>query len=185
MKKWLFNPFVFIAGWQALGFGLLLMAVTCVIAFFSKTHFDGVIDIHFGTSFPFWMAVFEQLNVWIISIILFYTTGLILSKSKIRLIDIAGTLALARAPMLVPAIIGFAPILHRLPTANNLAGIALWSLALVLFSIWMIALMYNAFIISCNLKGSKAIVGFIISIIFAEIIFKVIIQQVYHHFLSK
>lgn len=185
MKKWFFNPFVFIAGWQALGLGFLLMAFTCVIAFFSKTHFDGVIDAHFGSSFPIEVAVFEQINAWLISVIVFYSAGLILSKSKIRLIDVAGTMALARAPMLAVAIIGFVPVLHRLPTANNLAGIAIWSLILLLFSIWMIALMYNTFTISCNLKGSKAISGFIVSIILAEVISKLIFQQVYTHFLSK
>ncbi len=184
MKKWLFNPFVYIAGWQALGLGLLLMLVTLVIASFSGTHFDGAIDIHFGARYPFWLCVFEQLNAWLSSVVIFFAAGFILSKSKIRIIDVAGTLALARFPMLFAALIGFIPTLHQLPSAKNMAIIAIGGLVVALFSIWMIALMYKAFTISCNLKGGKAIWGFIVAIILAEILSKIIIHQVYQHFLS-
>ncbi len=44
MKIWLFNPFKYIAGAKALLIGLALMLATAVIASFSLTHFDGVID---------------------------------------------------------------------------------------------------------------------------------------------
>jgi len=183
MKKWLFNPFIYVAGWQALGLGLLLMAITCVVAFFSKTHFDGVIDVHFGAGFPFLVCVFEQLNAWLFTVIVFLAASFILSKSRIRLIDIGGTLALSRTPMIFPAIAGFIPLLHQVPSIKNAAGFLLGSLLLILFTIWMVALMYNAFTVSSNLKGSKAIWGFIVSIILAEAISKIVISQLYHHFL--
>lgn len=181
MKKWLFNPFVFIAGWQALGLGLLLMLLTLLTAYFSQTRFDGAIDVHFAAYFPFKVYVFEQLNAWLSTVIVFFAAGFVLSKSNIRLIDVAGTLALARFPMLFAALIGFVPALHQFPTANNIALIAITGLIVALFSIWMIVLMYRAFTICCNLKGSKAIWGFVISIILAEILSKIVIHQIYQH----
>lgn len=183
MKKWLFNPFVFVAGWQALGLGFLLMAFTCVIAFFNKTHFDGVIDAHFGSNFPFWFYIFEQLNAWLSTVIVIFLVGLVLSKSNFRLIDIAGTLSLARAPMLFIALIGFVPTLHHVNLNHIDASFLILTSIALLFSIWMIALMYNAFTVSFNLKGSKAIVGFIVAILLAEILSKIIIYQVYNHFI--
>ncbi|MVN20847.1 hypothetical protein [Mucilaginibacter arboris] len=185
MKKWLFNPFIYVAGWQALGLGLLLMAITCVIAFFSQTHFDGGIDVHFGAGFPLLVCALEQLNAWLSTVIVFSAAGFILSKSAIRIIDIAGTMALARVPMILAAVIGFVPALHQVDLNHISANFLIWSLIALLFSIWMIALMYNAFTVSCNVKGNKAVVGFIVSIILAEILSKIMIVQVYHHFLPK
>jgi len=45
----------------------------------------------------------------------------------------------------------------------------------VLMIIWMIALMYKAYAVSCNLKGAKAIITFVIGLILAEIVSKVLI----------
>lgn len=183
MKKWLFNPFVSIAGWQALSLGLLLMLVTLVIASFSHTNYDGAIDAHFGFPSKIIIYVFEQLNAWLSTTIVFFAVGFILSKSKIRILDVAGTLALARAPMLFAAIIGFVPTLHHVNLNHITASFLILSLIAILFSIWMIALMYRAFTISCNLKGSKAIAGFVVSVIIAEILSKLVIHNVYAFFI--
>ncbi len=185
MKKWLFNPFVAVAGWQALGSGLLLMMATLVTASFSHTNFDGAIDVHFNGGFTFEVYVFEQVNAWLCAVIIFFVVGSLLSKSKIRMIDVAGTLALARAPMLFAALIGFVPALHHINLNHITASFMVWSLIVLLFSIWMIALMYNALTVSCNLKGNKAIIGFIVSIILSEILSKIIIYQFYQFFTSK
>ncbi len=45
----------------------------------------------------------------------------------------------------------------------------------ILMIIWMVALMYKAYTVSCNLKGAKAVVTFIISLILAEIVSKILI----------
>ena len=42
----------------------------------------------------------------------------------------------------------------------------------ILMIIWMVALMYKAYTVSCNIKGPKAIVTFIVSLIGAEIFSK-------------
>jgi predicted nuclease of restriction endonuclease-like RecB superfamily len=60
----------------------------------------------------------------------------------------------------------------------NGTDIAIFAIAMfltILMLIWMVALMYRAYAVSCNIKGPKAIVTFIIGLIGAEMISKVII----------
>jgi len=49
----------------------------------------------------------------------------------------------------------------------------------ILMIIWMVALMYKAYAVSCNVKGAKAIITFIISLILAEIVSKVLILALF------
>ena len=183
IKKWLFNPFQFIAGWQAIIAGLVIMLITSILAYFSGAHFDGVLDAHFALPhtpvFPYRVFVYEQLNAWLCTFLLLYIAGFLSSKSKIRLIDVAGTISVARLPLFFASIIGFVPLLHLYPSIKNVYGILIWGLLLLLLFIWMMILLYNAYRISCNIKGTTAVWTFIVAIIFAEVISKIILQQIY------
>jgi hypothetical protein len=66
---------------------------------------------------------------------------------------------------------------------NNLGSILTVGMIFVLFSIWMIALMYNAFRISCNIKDSKAVGGFIAGLLISEVVSAIIFFQLYQHLL--
>ena len=86
-RQWLnflVNPFEWIAGGQALGWGLLGMVVSTVICYLSGWHYHGL--LHFGPA-PnpaWWCYAVEHLVVWIVPAVLFYLGGLILSRSRIR-----------------------------------------------------------------------------------------------------
>lgn len=170
MKTWLFNPFTYVAGFKALVIGFIIMAITLVTAFYSNTHFDGAIDAHIGLQATFPLFVYEQLIAWGSVVFIFFLTGLILSGTRFRFIDIAGTVALARAPMLLVAIAGFIPALHNAKPGHIDNTVIALGLVLIFPIIWFIALLYNAFTTSLNLKGTKAIVGFIVALIMAEIL---------------
>ncbi len=187
MKKWLFNPFIYVAGSRALITGLVLMVITAIIAFVSHTHFDGVIDVHTSRNpAPLAVSFMEQIVNLACVIILFYAAGLLFSKSSVRLVDIAGTLSLARWPMIFVAIIGFGLIA---PASDSLKVVMesitplhiLLSIVSLLLSIWMIALMYNAFTVSANIKGGKALIVFIACLLIAEISAHIILHQIYRH----
>lgn len=98
-RQWLnflVNPFEWIAGGQALGWGLLGMVVSTVICYLSGWHYHGL--LHFGPA-PnpaWWCYAVEHLVVWIVPAVLFYLGGLILSRSRIRVIDVLGTVAFAQ-----------------------------------------------------------------------------------------
>ena len=186
MKKWLFNPFIYIAGTRALLIGVSAMLVTAIIAFYTHAHFDGVLDLHFGHISSMSTVFLEALIDWGCMVLVFYIAGLIASGSSIRFIDIAGTMALARWVMVFPAIIGFGihvpattpKTIDEIMSSITPSFIVL-SLFGLLFIIWMVALMYNAFSVSCNLKGSKAALSFIAGVIVAEIISKVIFHFIF------
>ena len=182
MKKWLFKPFVYIAGIRALLAGLGIILITAFIAIFSHTHFDGTLDAHFGADTSLAYSLLEPLSDWLCLVIPLYIIGRIISESSVRFIDIAGTTALARWPLLPVALIGFISVPHINPNASlhqliqtALApAVIIQALLALPFIVWYIALLYNAFSVSANVKGGKAAASFIASLVIAEIISKVI-----------
>ena len=176
MTTWLFNPFTYVAGLKSLLIGWALMLLTAFIAHYSGAHFDGAIDVH-GSSkvFPAWCFFMEQLIAWGSLVITIFLAGLFFSTSSVRFIDVAGTVALARGPLLIIAILHFAISQPEM----DLVDIVI-ILIEVVFIIWMIALLYNAFKVSCNMKGNKAAGLFIVSLVVAEVISKVILHYLYH-----
>jgi len=170
MKTWLFNPFTYIAGYRALIFGFIFMTVTLVISFYSNTHFDGAIDAHIGFQTPFSVYIAEQIIAWGSVVLTCYLVASIISKSAFRFIDLAGTIALSRAPMLLVSIIAFVPVLQNAKPGQISNTVLLIALVMIIPVIWMITLMFNAFKTSANVKGTRAVVGFIAALILAEIL---------------
>lgn len=182
MKKWLFNPFIYIAGAKALLIGLAAMIATGIVGYLSHTHFDGAIDMHVSHPAPITIFFAELFTDWLCISLFFFGTGMVLARSSPRVIDVAGTAALARWPALLSAIIGFG---INLPHTENIQeiraaitpSVLVFSMLSLVPMIWMIALLYNAFCVSCGLKGGKAIGGFIAALALAEIASKLIIHQ--------
>jgi len=191
LSQWLFNPFRFIAGFKALLLGLAIILASSFIGSFSNTHFDGVLDVHTGRSAPMWFFLAEGLIDWVCMVIPLFLFGLIVSRSAFRMIDVLGTQALARWPYLIAA-------LAMLPDANRRVLAYLMSkliqtapaaaissidvlvfgfvmFVIILMLIWMVALMYRAYAVSCNIKGAGAVVTFIVSLIGAEVLSKIAI----------
>jgi hypothetical protein len=172
IMKWLVNPFERIAGWQALFIGLVVMALTAVIGKINHIAFDGVLDVHVGAMFSFPASFAMQAIDFLTLFLIMWIAGLCFSKSKLRAIDVAGTMALARAPMLLLAIVCFLPVIPASP--YDIPLVIIFSLIIIPFYIWMIAMMYNAYSVSCHLKGGKAILSFIGALLVAEIVSKLI-----------
>jgi len=189
---WLFRPFVFIAGSKALVIGLIIMTLISIVGYLGQTHFDGVLDIHIGcldTPKPYVLHAFYQLSTWIILTIVFYITARIITKSHIRFIDIAGTMAFAQAPLIFAALFGLIPSFHicmgDLHTINldaminimqkNMLMLVIGGIVMAAFGIWTLILRYNAYTISANVKGAPAIISFIVALLISEIISKTFI----------
>jgi hypothetical protein len=187
MKKWLFNPFIYVAGLRSLLLGFASMAIASIIAIFSKAHFDGAIDVHVGAPLSIQMAFIEPLLDWACLVLPLYIFGRIASESSIRFIDVAGTLALARWPMIFAAFLGFLPIpkfdmktadLHYLMAFTSNPVVIVLMLLTIPLMVWTIVLMYNAFSVSTNLKGGKAATAFIAGLFIAELISKLILKLI-------
>ena len=180
MEKWLFTPFTYLAGWKALMIGCIFFIITSVVGYFSQIHFDGPISLHHGLDIPIHFFLLECIIAWLSLAIVFYLFGLLLSKSAIRFIDIAGTIALARTPVALTSL-GLLPWFKLLNTSSLL--FMPFNFLYMLPLLWIVILYYNAYRISCNLKGVRLIVSFIAGICVAEIISKIAVVQLYKLFL--
>jgi hypothetical protein len=176
----LVNPFTRIAGWHAFGLGLIFIVLMGFIGASNGIAFDGVFDMHlFEISVQ---TSFLYLAIDLVSLVLvMWITGLLVSKN-FRFIDILGTMTLAKAPFLILALGGYfatAPDLSEIykdpyVILQDTPFVILLALSLPVM-IWSITLMYNALKVSCNLKGSKLTVAFILALLISEIIAKVLI----------
>lgn len=195
LYQWLFNPFKFLAGYKALLSGLAIILLSAFVGSLGNTHFDGVLDVHTGLEAPLWFFFAEGLINWICMAVPLLFFGLIVSRSSFRVIDVLGTQALARWPYLVTAVV-------MLPDANRRFGeylmsrltqttsavavdytdVLIFGLAIIigiLMAVWMVALMYKAYCVSCNIKGIKAVITFIAGLIGAEVLSKAAILRLF------
>jgi hypothetical protein len=193
VKKWLLNPFEYIAGLKASLIGLAVIILTSAFCILSSTHFDGVIDFHPKAAHGYFLLYLTENIIDVISITLvLYILGRILSKSSVRFIDVFGTQAFARYPLTFAALLAvFSPdmntILNKTMQNKNIGGAASFSpneLASLIFIsvigllliIWTIFLMYKAYSVSCNLNKAKGIVSFACGLIIAEILSKILLK---------
>ncbi len=171
--KALFNPFRYIAGVKALIMGLIFIVASALMLYSGNYIQDSYIHIGMADA-PLWYVFAMQIVWWLLPALLLYLCGVVLSKSKIRIIDILGTTAFAQlillmmiAPMLLPAVVSSSLEMLSALQSGAVPDMAsqtpmliygIWStFCLILFYIWN----YNAFSVSCNVKGWKAILVFI------------------------
>ncbi|NDV95650.1 hypothetical protein D0T84_12105 [Dysgonomonas sp. 521] len=192
---WLFQPFQFIAGGKALVFGLCIMLLLSIIGYLGNTHFNGVIGMQYAPlSHP--TAYIVHIAYQVIALIsmtaVFYITARVTSKSSVRVIDIAGTMSLSQIPHVLFGLIGLIPAVHleigNIDTANiaqvmailkeNIILMAAISVTSIIIIVWSIALKYNAYSVSGNIKGIVGGVSFAIALIVSEIISKILIYIV-------
>jgi hypothetical protein len=191
----LFNPSYYLAGVQALALGLAVILLTALIGSFGNTHVNGVIDVNIGRSASLWVFFTEGLINWLSVAVLLYAAARLLSRSRhLRAVDIFGTQALARAPMLLamfasllPGFQRVAASLHTTEARPALTSIgdnpefAIWIAVLVfavLMIVWMVALMYRAYVSAANLRGPGAVASFIVALVAGEIVSKFAIAAV-------
>lgn len=171
--NYLFNPFTRIAGFKSFVIGLIGLLLISYLSYISGTHLNGLTDINFAKDTDFIYFISEHLLSWISVSIFFYISGLILSGTRIRIIDILGTSAMARIPLIIPPLVRLLPFFKSFVFQSwemyTIVGVHIFSL------IWTITLLYNGFKISCNLKSEKLIIGFSISLILSEILTKLLI----------
>ena len=187
--KSFYNPFIYIAGSKALFLGLFVIVLTGLLGWLSHTWLDGLIDLHHGPQGSLWVHIALGITNWLSMVLVLTPLASWLSPSKVRILDIAGTQALARLPMLIAILTGFLNAPERVgqwamftflqtgdpvvltPWDWLLASLAI--LIILLTIVWMVALMFNAWKVSANLKGTRAGISFTIGILVAYILSKI------------
>ena len=183
--KFLYNPFERIAGFPALGWGMAGLIVSTLISYGSGWHYHGL--LHFGPA-PnpaLWCFAAEHAVVWLIPAILFYVGGLLLSKSKIRIIDILGTTAFAQLPLIGMNIINSLPASRKLlemktieDATANMSGIWM-SIVGIVFLVWALVWMFNALKVSCNLKSFRLVIAYAVAVGAGDILCRLVIKLFY------
>lgn len=198
IADWLFKPFQFIAGLKALILGIIIMLLLSILGYIGNTHFNGVIGMQYASgsgSTPYIVHAAYQVIALFSMAITFYITARIISKSSVRLIDIAGTMALSQAPHILFGLIGLAPSVHpefkNIDTTNvaeimsflqeNIAMMAVVGITTIIILIWSITLKYNAYSVSANIKGIIGGISFTIALIISEILSKILIYIIVPH----
>ena len=130
-----------------------------------------------GPNPAWWCYLAEHLIVWLIPALLFYLGGLFLSHSRIRVIDVLGTVLFAQLPLLGMNLISLLPAMRMMSQMNmnmspeEMLAQPYFILAMILtllglpFLILTLIWMFNALKVSCNLKQWKlwtvALIGII------------------------
>jgi hypothetical protein len=197
----LFQPFVRIAGVESLLLGLAAVLLAGWVGSWSGLHFDGVLDVHVGTKAPpLWLFLAEGIIDWLSLAIILYVAGKLLSRTAFRAIDLLGTQALARWPMLLVSFACLAPGFHRFsaqlmeaimkmgadPTkfampADGMGAAVFSAVTMLMLTcvVWMVVLQWKSFSHCCNLRGGKAITVFILCLLIAEVASKAAIVRLF------
>ncbi len=185
------RPFEYIAGIQALLLGLLFLAVSIFLGVLFNARFDGLLNLHFVQETNISQLVTEQLINFFSLLILFFLIAKIIGARQARFIDLAGTLLLAMAPLSIMPILNYNELLFTAsqglleqiqssqPVESSITAIiVVTSLLMVLAIIYMVSLMFQAYKICTNFKGTKLIVSFMVGILSAAILSKFLIIQI-------
>lgn len=185
------NPFIRIAGGQALVWGVFGLIVSTLLCWISDYHYHGL--LHFGPA-PnpaWWCYLAEHLIVWLIPALLFYLGGLFLSHSRIRVIDVLGTVLFAQLPLLGMNLISLLPAMRMMSQMNmNMSSEEMLTqpyfiMAMILsilglpFLVLTLIWLFNALKVSCNLKQWKLWVVALIGILGGDVLCRLLIERLY------
>lgn len=196
--QFLFQPFVRVAGAASLALGLAAILLAGLIGAGQGLHFDGVLDAHVGVRLPLWFSLAEGLIDWLSLALVLYVVGRLISRTAFRAVDLVGTQALARWPTFIVSLVCLLPGFHRFseqliksvekmgsdpahlalpPFGMDGAVFAFVTLVMLVCTVWMVALMWKSFSHCCNVRGGKAVAGFVVGLLIAEVLSKIGIGQ--------
>jgi len=204
-----YNPFEKFAGWKAFGIGLIILLIATIIGYFGNTVFFGISvktvpEVTWNKAFllqGLGLAVIV-LVMWLIALlsakhvrfqdilgtvtlakyplifasVLFWVFGKPFIELSMKMIESLNDLSISLNPK--DSIQESMNIFSGFTISDYLilGFLSIVSLSLI---VWTIALLYNAFRVSTNLKGAKCVVLFITILIISEIITNVIISIIY------
>ncbi|MGK7397767.1 MAG: hypothetical protein ACNS62_24550 [Candidatus Cyclobacteriaceae bacterium M3_2C_046] len=193
MKTRIYNPYYQIAGYRSLLYGVKIILITVVLSYLTNTHFSGNFQFsHQLLPENFSLILAEHLISWLVLAGLFYISGLLLSHSSIRLVDVLGTTALARMPFLIIPFFGLIPA--YLQTQHKIISMVIQGeqvqfapfetvlyvfvvLLSLLLVVWFEALNYHAYRVSCNMKHTRLWLSFVIILIISEVLVRFLMHR--------
>jgi len=188
--KLLYNPFERFQERSLILVGIIALVIGAFLAFYFQARYDGVLDLHFGYSVKLWQAFADQAVNIICLLICLGVVAFYINK-RTRIIDILAVCLFARLPYYVLSIFNVNGVMVKIsekilenPMAITTGNIAMSHLLLLLvFSglsllaiIWQLILLYNGIKVASNAKGTIYSILFVIAIVVAEILSKLLIN---------
>lgn len=189
MKTILFNPFQKYSEKQLFLFGWLFAIAACALSLVFNGRFDGVLDLHFVENTSIINASLDIVICSGILSLLLFITGKIINK-KTRFIDVLVASLIAKIPFyfLLFFNINNKMFLITQKLMNTISqkkdfNIETFDMLIIVFSgiatficlTWSIILLFNGFKTATNIKETKHILLFIVSVIIAEVLSKIIV----------
>ena len=170
--------------------GILAAIIGAFLAYNFNAKFDGALDLHFDNS----VNIYQTLTFLIVDISLLSFSLIIFGKyinPKTRIIDIYATVLVAKIPAYLFTFLNINNYSYNLSQKivksfliNNTVvidtidyfAITIQTIASMILIVWTIVLLYNGFKIATNAKETKDKILFVVAIVIAEIISKIIIK---------
>lgn len=202
------NPFRYIAGGRALWWGVPAIAAGSVLLWSSHMVQDSLIHFTFAR-LPLWQVAAWQSALWLLTALPLWTAGTLLSRSRVRLIDLLGTSALCQwlitalclpgcLPPVRSALGDAARLFGNLPAAGAEApataiaatatehfqsAAGAWLLFDGVWGLLFLTLyllyLYRAYALCCNLSGAKAVTSYIATMLAASIASRFLYAWIY------
>lgn len=190
------NPFYTLAGGKALAWGLLGITAATLLSMATHLHYHGLMHYGPAPNDAWWCHAAEHLVVWLVPAAIFYITGLMLSTSRIRLIDVLGTTAFAQIPFAgmnlfylprqVQTFLTHSPeqLIGEISQNSSWLPVMGWLVPSMLFLALVLCWLVVALKTSCNLRGWKLLVGYAAGVIGGDIACRCIIAYLYEQTLK-
>ena len=192
MKTVLLKPFEVYSEKKLLIIGTIVTILGSLSASYFNVRYDGAIDLHFVNNTTLYQPFIDNIiNIISLCIPLFIVGKII--NNKTRIIDIITVILISRIPFYIISLFNINNIVFNaskklisINPAEKIAQIKNIEWFIIIMSailtitalIWFISLLFNGYKIATNAKGGKSIFLFVISIIIAEIISKIILVNI-------
>lgn len=189
----LWNPFPGYSQNKTIILGVLVLVIGSVSAVVGNVRYPGVFTWQYVESVP-WMAGFlDQLISLMVTFAVFVVAALISGSERIRYFKLAGSIMLARAPIVILPFLNFNGWLweaseqlvdlniegNDLPEFIASIVLVLVSIVLIVFMVWTLSLLFNAYRSSTKMSGVGSLISFVLAMIGSLIISAILIPESY------
>ena len=167
------------------------MAVATIVSMTAHLHYHGLMHYGSAPNDAWWCYVAEHLVVWLVPSSIFYLSGLLLSPSRIRLIDVFGTTAFAQIPFAVMSLfylprqvrtfLALTPeqLIGEMTQNSSWLPVMGWLVPSILFLALVLCWLVVALKTSCNLRGWRLLLGYVAGVIGGDLVCRYIITFLY------
>lgn len=185
----LFQPYLLIDGWKALGWGFGFQLVAVLFAFLLHGRYDGFLDYHFGDYIGVGQVFIDQTINIAVLLLVFGGCILIMSRGRNRWQDVVGLLLVSRAPVILlpllnlgdyfrqlsPRLLTDKGALSQLPTPAESILLLLFSLLSLAILVWWLVMLFQVFRLLIHKSGIGYTLLFIGLVVLAEYLSKSLI----------